>query len=1080
MTRSVCSGNYGEWGEVVSLLARARLAWVAGVLLLNPWLGEPTAQAQAEAVLTGTVVDASTHRPVADVVVTATSQNLAGRQVAVTDETGLFRIPQLPPGSYALRFEKGGYSPFSRSNIDVRLGTTLRFNAELLPNALGAEELVVVGKAPIVDVGSTSVGSSVGPELINNLALVRPSARGAAARSFEALAELAPGAIADAYGISLNGATSPENGLYVDGLAVGNPALGINGTPLSVQFIQELNVMTSGFMPEFGRSTSGIISAVTKSGSNDFHGALFGTFTPGALQGSPTRVKRAGTAITTDQRLWNLGDFGFELGGPVLRDKLWFYVGMAPNLTRVQLERQLNRIQLNETGIPERDENGFVRTTPIPGTQSFYFADQRGLQYIGKLTWLIGNGHRLSLSVHGTPTTSGGHGTFGFDPSTGAVETANNSGVSGIAGTYESLAHVRRSDSLNVAIKLTSSSTDKHALLDVTAGWHSQRLSSLPVDGSQLGAATGLAGIPQFWMRRTGTSAVPRYYSLNDFETLPDPTVCEPKGAMNAKVCPVDNYFLGGPGALAVQELDRFQVDAVGTWIVTAWGHHVAKAGLDFDLGRNHEQRAYSGGVLYRESVLGNYFQDYRQYGYLARPDNPIFLTSVDIAGSSYSFGGFIQDSWSILDAVSLNGGLRYDRQALYGNDGLLALALPDQLSPRVGVVYDITQEGRSRLFANYARFYQSGLLAILSEQFSGASQLQAYRNRAPGSTAPGCDPTTQAAPYIECRDPANLRSLSQQQGLTYPEDPEQHYLPRLGVKSPVDSTLRPQSADELQIGGEFQVFNQVRAGIVYTRRSMNEVVEDMSRTQGTSFFIGNPGLGIASDFPRAERTYDAVTLSLARAFSDHWLAQTSYTLSYLRGNYSGLFRPETNRIGPNFTADFDVPSLTINRTGPLPMDHTHAIKAQVAREFSVIAAASVVVGFSYQGLSGGPLNVLAADPNPNYDRSSAFVLPRGSGGRLPWVHSVDGHLGVDFHLSKGSVATLSVDVFNLFNFQAAINADQDYTYDAVSVTQDAKKEVLSTLVNTAGQPVNLNPNYGNPTAYQPPRSVRFGAKVAF
>src|SRR6185436_4475158 len=109
------------------------------------------------------------------------------------------------------------------------------------------------------------------------------------------------------------------------------PAYGLNGTPLSLQFIQEVTVITGGFMPEFGRSTSGVLSVITKSGSNELHGGVFGNLAPGSLQAPPARLKQAGTPITTEQRLWNQGDFGFELGGPILRDTLWFYVGIAPS-----------------------------------------------------------------------------------------------------------------------------------------------------------------------------------------------------------------------------------------------------------------------------------------------------------------------------------------------------------------------------------------------------------------------------------------------------------------------------------------------------------------------------------------------------------------------------------------------------------------------------------------------------------------------------------------------------------------------------------------------------------------------------
>jgi len=284
-------------------------------------------------VITGTVSDASTNQPVTDVVVTATSPNLQGEQVVVSDAQGQYRIPQLPPGTYTLRFEKESYKPFSRSDIVLRLDRTIRVNVQVLPENI-SQTIDVVARQPTIDVGSTSTGVNVGADFVRNIAVVRPTGKGGAARSFEALAEVAPGANADTYGVSINGTTSPENQFVIDGLSVNDPGFGILGTPLSIEFVQDVNVITGGYMPEYGRATGGVLNAVTKSGSNEFHGSVFGSWTPGAFEGTPKQVFAEGTTITGEQTLHNIGDFGAEVGGPILKDKLWFYAGIAPSFTR--------------------------------------------------------------------------------------------------------------------------------------------------------------------------------------------------------------------------------------------------------------------------------------------------------------------------------------------------------------------------------------------------------------------------------------------------------------------------------------------------------------------------------------------------------------------------------------------------------------------------------------------------------------------------------------------------------------------------------------------------------------------------
>ncbi|MFY0581932.1 hypothetical protein ACN28S_53495 [Cystobacter fuscus] len=97
-------------------------------------------------------------------------------------------------------------------------------------------------------------------------------------------------------------------------------------------------------------------------------------------------------------------------------------------------------------------------------------------------------------------------------------------------------------------------------------------------------------------------------------------------------------------------------------------------------------------------------------------------------------------------------------------------------------------------------------------------------------------------------------------------------------INSPVDPALRPQSSDEITLGGEYEVLPRATLGVSYVRRMMNDVIEDMSINEATNYFIGNPGRGIGAAFPKAIRDYDAVSVYLTKAFADLWLAQASYT----------------------------------------------------------------------------------------------------------------------------------------------------------------------------------------------------------
>ncbi|HYH97109.1 carboxypeptidase regulatory-like domain-containing protein [Hyalangium sp.] len=1033
----------------------------AGLLVLALCLVSSPALAQGTSVLLGSVVDASTKQPVADVVVTATSPNLQGEQVVVTESSGAYRIPQLPPGVYTLRFEKEAYKPYAREGIALRLDYSVRLNVELLPEASLSEELVVVGQAPTVDIGSTSTGVNVGEAFVRNIAIVAPTGKGAASRSFESLAELAPGANADTYGVSVSGATSPENQYIVDGISVNDPGFGINGTPLSVEFISEVNVISGGYLPEYGRSTGGVVNAVTKSGSNEFHGSVFGNFTPGALGGSATELRQEAGTISGQASLWNLGDIGAELGGPILQDKLWFYVGLAPSFTRYQLERNLNALVLDADGQPMQDERGFTQTQQLEGTRRLFFADQKSFQYIGKLTYLINPDHNVAVTVTGTPSTSGGSGRFAISERTGAPE------VERIAGEYGATATQRSISSLDTSLKWSSSFLEKRLLFNATVGWHHQDLSIRASDGTQGGTMEGLAGISNVTWQRT----TPSQHSITEFESLPDPSVCDSPNPEISTLCPVLSYLTGGPGRLDDATLDRYQAKAVGTFLVNAAGQHVFKAGIDLEQMVFDHTRSVTGRSVLIESDEGDYFYDYRQYGYLVGPDEVIIQDAQSPKSKSNAAGAFLQDSWTMLNnTATLNVGLRYDTQQLVGG-GKTALVLPYQWSPRLGLIVDPTRSGRMKLFGSYARYYESVPLDMVDRSFPGEPGVRSEKDSSL------CDP----------RDPEQQRGVCQtDEARRRSQDPldANALWSTVGAGATiVDPDIKPQSTDEFVVGGEYELLANSRVGLSYTRRSLNLAIEDMSRDDGATYFIGNPGYGFAKDFVKPRRNYDGFTLFFQRNFADFWLAQVSYTWSRLTGNYEGLFRSDTGQLDPNINSDFDLVSLLPNRSGLLPADRTHQLKAFGARELVLRPGLSLNLGLSYRGASGTPFSYLGA--HVDYGSGQAYILPRGGAGRLPWVHRFDSRLAVNYKVAKDITASLSVDVFNVFNFQTATAYDQNYTYSPVLPIVGGSRADLPGKVLDAetGEPIPdeaINKNFGKPTAYQAPRSFRFGARVSF
>ncbi len=1047
-----------------ALVSAWRARWTAGrpglwvvMSALVVLLSTAGAQAQQGAVvLIGNVTDASTGKPVLDAIVTVTSPNLQGEEIAVTDDAGSYRVPGLPPGIYVLRVEKENFKPYAREGLDLHADTTIRLNASLLPESLRAQEVVVVGRTPTVDVGSSSTGMNITSEFTSRIPLAPPGIKGSANRSFESVADVIPGAQPDAYGVSVSGTTSFENRYLLDGLSVSNATYGSLGTPLSIEFIKEISVLSGGYMPEYGRATGGILNAITKSGSNEFHGSAWFNVAPGALEGSRKTAYRDQDSIVTRRRLRHMGDLGADIGGPLIKDKLWFYTGFDFAQTDYAVKRSIRRYLYDDMNQQVLDEAGDPRTQTIPGTTRTYTARQDIYQGIAKLTWAVNNTNRLTLSANGVYPISGGDGQFGVSSLTGQPLLGNEDTVN---GKYNTVAHKYLGSSTNAQLKWSSELAGKRVMLDTWLGYHHETGGRLPADGSTLGSNSGLAGVSNTWWH-SGT------YDLTGFEKVPG-TACnapdaDMDGAPDYIPCPVSNYHTGGPEFIEKQDMHRVQGRSILTYLFQGLGHHVMKVGVDSEYQLHNSERAYTGGIDYVDDYYSSGLLVWgRNYGYLEGPDQPVIMDKLRNEAKSLSLGAFVQDSWNVMDEVTLNLGLRYDAQLLYNAQGELAMSLAKQWSPRAGFIWDWTHEGKSKIYGSWARYFENVPLRALDRYLSGEPGLQA----APYADA--CDSTDPAAQQGACLDPANLYPLG--------VPPNTRYAPYSTGTSVIDPDLKAPSTDEFVLGTDYEVVQDGRLGINYTNRRLNHTIEDISRDEGTTYFFGNPGYGLARDTPKAQRKYDAVTLQFTKMFSRTWLAQGSYTASWLRGNYSGLYVPETLQADPHQNADFDLEALRVNKYGYLPGDRRHSIKVFAAKGIEIPGAGVFTPGAAFRSNSGAPMSALG---RYGLYANAIDVLPRGDAGRLPWVHSIDLRLAYGYNFTKAAGLQFTVDVFNLLNFQQITARDPEYARNQVDPVTDGKG--LSSAKASDGSPVIKNPNYRHATAFQAPRIFRFGVKGTF
>jgi outer membrane receptor protein involved in Fe transport len=1003
---------------------------------------------QGAGAFTGVVTDAISRQPLEGVVVRAQSPGMQDEQIGVTDKTGFYRVSHLLPGTFEINFERDGYFSLRQTNIALRSDTTLRLNAALAPTE-GATQSIEITDRPVVDVGSSTTSTTIDANLLKRVPLSAPGAKGSASRTIESVAEVAPGVSNDHYGAGINGASSPENHYSVDGLSVGNPGKGVLGTALSTEFVSEVNVVTAGYMPEYGRATGGVLNAVTKSGSNSFRASIWSFVSPGALEGERKLVKQSAQPVTYGTELSYIGDVGFDLGGPILKDKLWFYTGVDVSNTRYNIKRSIFRTTNRTAANPD----GEIEGTPIY-TQDF-IADARTYQGMAKLTWSLNSENRLTFAAYGAPVVSGGGakfdgtnvtpGRYSIDPLTGAPEA-------GSAGTYSSSAHQFKSTPIDASLKWNSQFLDKRLLLDVMVGTHFQKDSMRASDGSSALDSSGIGAYYNVNYRRNTP-----FHSITDFESFPTAARCNEANFD----CLVSDYTSGAPRDLNEATYNRYQSSIIVSYLANLWGHHLIKAGFESELTSFRNQKSNR---VFTESEDGSQFNDEERFGVLTAPDTVQFIDPLTKKTQSLTVGGFLQDSWSVADKVTVNLGLRYDSQYYFNNAGNVGLSLPNQWSPRLGLIYDPTQSGRAKLYANYARYYENAPLGFADVVLVGEPQVR-------GGHA--CNPVIWSQHRNECQQPANLRPNSQDD----PRAPNQIYTAG-GSAGTLDPDIEASSSDEVSMGGEYELIPDARLGVNLTRRWINKWIEDMNPVVGLNGFAGNPGYGLGASLPKVERVYRALTVYLAKSFSQQWLAQASYTLGSLRGNYSGLFAPEDNYLGPNGTADFDSPNVSNNRYGALKGDIRHSVKLMGAKDWRINNRMGLGTGLSLRARSGAPTSYLAADPY-TYSMES-YLVERGIGPRLPWIFTADLQLAYRVAAFQGMNVSVTADVFNLLNFQRATETDEEYTTDNVVATQGYKVADLPNLKNDEGQAVVKRPGFGQVTEYQEPRVFRFGLRGEF
>ncbi len=350
-------------------------------------MGVASAQEITTGSIAGRVIDQQ-DLPVPGAAVNASSPQ--GSKTTTTDNDGRFFIPFLTPGMYTVSVELQGFKRVERKNVEVRLGQ--RTEIPVTMQAGGVTEVIeVTASSPVVDTSSAAVGSSLDNAVLQRIPV---------GRRFSDTLYVAPG-VSSGGGTgtanpSVAGGSGLENQYIVDGVNITNSGYGALGSysivfgslgnGVTFDFIKEVQVKTAGYEAEYGQSTGGVVNVITKSGSNELDGSLFGYFQPEGLEGDWKEITLVNGFVNTTSS--SRSDVGALVSGPIMRDRAFFFAAVNP-----QWE---TRTFIAPADFPLRSLGKVDR-------------ERRIFTYSGKGTFQLSSNHRFDASFFGDPA----HGANG-------------------------------------------------------------------------------------------------------------------------------------------------------------------------------------------------------------------------------------------------------------------------------------------------------------------------------------------------------------------------------------------------------------------------------------------------------------------------------------------------------------------------------------------------------------------------------------------------------------------------------------------------------------------------------------------
>jgi hypothetical protein len=303
------------------------LLLVLSLFVIATGMPQPSWAQEVTASITGTVTDPS-GAAVSGAKVTTTSSERGITYTATTNDSGLYRLSDLPAGTYDLKVEKQGFAVVSYPAFVLTLNQVARLDARLKVGKAN-ETVEVSGAAPILKTETTQVDTIINAATNDDMPL--------ASRNYVQLTLLAPGAVSTdpssfsngsnttGYGGRplINGNREQANNFLLDGMDNNQVSDNLLGYTPAPDAIEEFNLITNNAPAEFGNFEGGIVSAIIKSGTNSYHGDVWEFFRNNVLNANSWQNNLVSPALPRQQLRWNM--FGGTFGGPIIKNKLFFF-----------------------------------------------------------------------------------------------------------------------------------------------------------------------------------------------------------------------------------------------------------------------------------------------------------------------------------------------------------------------------------------------------------------------------------------------------------------------------------------------------------------------------------------------------------------------------------------------------------------------------------------------------------------------------------------------------------------------------------------------------------------------------------